>query len=158
MDVARVPRISVILPTWNRAACLRRAIQSVHRFLFVDRVLATVHVQHDSISFDPTRALRNRRDRERVLDKIFARQDLPADAARMKATAYANLHTESALRCWNDRQPRAAWRALRRALLQEGHRARVLARFCFFALANGPLRHQTWWRALPRAVRRAAWR
>jgi glycosyltransferase involved in cell wall biosynthesis len=131
---------------------LRAAVQ--HRFLFVDRVLATVHVQHDSISFDPIRMLRNRSDRERALDKLFARQDLPIDAAGMKATAYANLHTESALRYWSDRQPRAAWRALCRALLQEGQRARVLARFCFFALANGPLRHQAWWRALPRAVRR----
>lgn len=129
---------------------LRTAL--AHRFVFVDRVLATVRVQRDSISFDAERFERNRRDRERVLDKLFARDDLPADARGMQPVAYANLHTETALRHWELGERRQALDALRKAIAQRGQRRRVLARFAYFALRNGALRDQAWWRAMPRVL------
>jgi len=79
---------------WEAALCVARH----HDIAFVDRVLARVRrhsgnsIQLRSPDFDERLV-----GRQRVLDGVFARGDLPPSTAAMRPIAYRNLHTGAAL-------------------------------------------------------------
>lgn len=68
-------------------------------FVYVDRVLADYRVHSQNLS--SSRGQQNARlieDRKRVLDKYYARQDLPPDAVQVKPLAFQHLYEDIGMR------------------------------------------------------------
>ena len=75
------------------------------RFLYEPRVLARYrfHPQNATANHSPNfeKLLRNR---QRVLDKFYARIDIPDAAQQIRAQAYSNLYRDCAVRMWRARK------------------------------------------------------
>ncbi len=90
--------------------------------VFVDRVLARFR-QHASnaTALDSPHLATRMAVRRRVLDKIFARPDLPPSARRMRDIAYRNLHVGNAMQWLSIKHYGAAASALRQAYRSGGN-------------------------------------
>ncbi|MBZ5611810.1 MAG: glycosyltransferase [Acidobacteriia bacterium] len=122
---------------WLRLACY-------YRMVCVDRVLARVRV-HSGSTTSPqgSRYGEVLEERRLVLDKLFARSDLPARLRSMRGTAYSNVFVETGLRWLGKRELRRGARALIAGVRVSPRPAFTAARILWFGLSGEVLsRHR----------------
>jgi glycosyltransferase involved in cell wall biosynthesis len=125
------------------------------RLVFVDRVLAHVRVHSDSTtSPEGPRYAEVLEERRLVLDKLFARHDLPARVQEMRGTAYSNVFAETGLRWLARREFRRSVRALAASVRVSPRPAFTLARIGWFGLCSEVLSKRRTGRRLATAVER----
>jgi glycosyltransferase involved in cell wall biosynthesis len=127
------------------------------RFAFVDTILAHFRAHTGRItSTSSERFARLVADRVRVLDKVYARVDLPPEAAGMRSLAYCNVYIDVGLRWLKVHDWRESLRAFSRALLLAPDQGATLGRIVALAAFQAFLSERTWGVALARRVGR--WR
>lgn len=105
------------------------------RFGFVPRVLARYRFHGgNATGANSPRALQLLRDRERVLEKYYARSALPPEALAIRPIAFANLHMDLAIRHLNARRWRPALCEYVRSLRAAPHPATFAARLVWVTL------------------------
>jgi hypothetical protein len=112
-------------------------VASYYRLAFVDRVLAQVRVHSGSMT-SPERShyAEVLEERRLVLDKLFARSELPARLRDIRGTAYSNVFVETGLR-WLDKQEfRRGARALLAGVRVGRRPAFTVVRIAWFGLST----------------------
>jgi glycosyltransferase involved in cell wall biosynthesis len=96
---------------------------------FVDRVLARIRAHPgNATALGAVSTPARIKDRETVLDKVFARSDLAPAAWAMKPIAYRNVHIGNALQWWSISEYRRAGHSLAAALRSGANPAGTLLR------------------------------
>lgn len=115
---------------------LRLALHA--RFAFNDRVLARVRWHGGNSTGNEERF---HASRLAVLERFFARADLPVPVRALRAQAYSNAWAERGFEYWHRGRRREALTAFRTSLRHAPRRTRALARLVWFAGVRPMLRH-----------------
>ncbi|MFL5804444.1 MAG: glycosyltransferase [Roseiflexaceae bacterium] len=129
----------------------------VCQFAFVDKILAYFRAHPGRItSTSSERFARLAADRVKVLDKVYARADLPPAALGMRSLAYCNVYVDIGLRWLKVHDWRESLRSFSRALLLAPNRAATLGRIMALAAFQTFMSERSWGVGLARRVGR--WR
>lgn len=129
----------------------------VCRFHFIDKVLAEFRVHPGRTTGGASsRFVTLTLDRVRVLNKLFARSDLPLEAAAIKRVAYRNVYIDVGLRWLSVRNWRETLRYFGKATRVYPDRGITLLRIIYLILVYNLLSKWTWGTRLVHGL--AAWR
>ena len=112
-----------------------------HRFLFLNQILARVREHEHSITSPslPTFVEHIER-RVQVIDKLYARTDLPSQLYTFKPHAYRNVYTEIGIFLFNTGHRGRALRMFQRAITAGGNPLIAFARILWFSLITQQLK------------------
>jgi glycosyltransferase involved in cell wall biosynthesis len=129
----------------------------VCRFYFIDKILARFRVHPGRITNTSSeRFARLVADRIKVIDKAYARPDLPPDALSIRPLAYRNIYIDVGLRWLKVPDWRQSLPYFSRALQLSPNPAATLLRIASLAIFQTFLSERAWASGLARAVGR--WR
>ena len=120
-----------------------------YRFAFIDRIVARYRYHGDNITGTNSKHFAEHLDgRIKILDKVFARTDLPPAILQMKTMVYFNLHTFTGC-CWlGQKKYRRAFECFGQAVRTRNRSALTFARIIWGVLAHRALAKVKWGRVL----------
>ena len=122
-----------------------------YSFAFTDQVLAVFRRHGGNITEPGAEALAAfMEERFRVLDKLFANDDLPPRIRTMQGVAYSNVHIRIGLEQLQQRQPIRALRTFRQALCISGKPLRTGVQIGWLILYIKVLIQHSWGRRFAR--------
>ncbi|MBI2953254.1 MAG: glycosyltransferase [Chloroflexi bacterium] len=117
----------------------------VCQFHFIDKVLARYRVHSGNITgIKSDRFARLTLDRVRVVDKVYARPDLPPEILDMKQVAYRNVYVDVGLRWMSARKWRESLNYFGKAVRFSGKPSVTVVRILYLIAFRDLLSKQVW--------------